>query len=147
MGVFFISAEKEKFLQLIRCKGLWNSRTKKASDWFLVIFLCTTQMREGQLEKYPVIDIFQKHIERIQRHTERMKYYRDTQIGGCNRDADNKERYRISRTYWLFLAPENAPFWSIQVPKAFLELKGALNAHILDFSGAGNCTFLEFLGT
>ena len=55
--------------------------------------------------------------------------------------------YRISRTYWLFLAPENAPFWSIQVPKAFLELKGALNAHILDFSGAGNCTFLEFLGT
>ena len=56
-------------------------------------------------------------------------------------------RYRISRTYWLFLAPENAPFWSIQVPKAFLELKGALNAHILDFSGAGNCTFLVFLGT
>ena len=55
--------------------------------------------------------------------------------------------YRISRTYWLFLAPENAPFWSIQVPKAFLELKGALNAHILDFSGARNCTFLEFLGT
>ena len=55
--------------------------------------------------------------------------------------------YRISRTYWLFLAPENAPFWSIQVPKAFLELKGALNTHILDFSGAGNCTFLEFLGT
>ena len=34
MGVFFISTEKEKFLQLIRCKGPWNSRTKKASDWF-----------------------------------------------------------------------------------------------------------------
>ena len=55
--------------------------------------------------------------------------------------------YRISRTYWLFLAPENAPFWSIQAPEAFLELKGSLNAHFLDFSSAGNCTFLEFLGT
>ena len=55
--------------------------------------------------------------------------------------------YSFSCTYWLFLAPENAPFWSFQAPEAFLELKGALNAHILAYSSAGNCTFLEFLGT
>ena len=56
-------------------------------------------------------------------------------------------RYSISRTYWLFLAPESAPFWSFQAPEAFLELKGALNAHILAYASAGNCTFLELLGT
>ena len=32
-----------------------------------------------------------------------------------------------------FLAPDNAPFWSFQAPEAFLELKGALYAHILAF--------------
>ena len=45
------------------------------------------------------------------------------------------------------MAPENAPFWSFQAHEAFLELKGALNDHILAYSGAGNCAFLEFLGT
>ena len=46
-----------------------------------------------------------------------------------------------------FLAPDNAPFWSFQAPEAFLELKGALYAHILAFFGPGSCTFLDFLGT
>ena len=52
--------------------------------------------------------------------------------------------------FWHFLEPKNAPFWSFpsqEIGETILKLKGALNVHILTFSGTRNCTFLELLGT